>query len=170
MDNELKKFIEDNIELINNNNWEEVFKLLPAWMRPLMVNLCLNELDIDPFKYILKLYPHMIAHIKPLSNSVTIPSSVDILHDKKLFQQFNPDFKELIIEHSLKIIPSEFFNECRCEQIRLPHCNQLEKIELGAFLNCDNLKKIILPKFIDKSKLYVNAIEKEWLLQRIDLE
>lgn len=169
MDKELIKFIEDNINLIDANNWDELFKICDEWMRPLVVNICMNELDIDPFKYITKLYSHMIAHAKPVAGYITIPDSVDILYGKKLFNQYNPNFKELIIEHSLKIIPSELFINCQCEQISLPHCNHLEKIELGAFVNCDHLKKIILPSSINKSKLYVNELDKRWLLGKIEL-
>lgn len=171
MTKEIKKFIEDNIDIIDNNNWDQLFKIAPHWMRGDLMVLCIKELNVDIFNYLTRLYPSMldINTDNGSIDSVTIPFSVDIL-GSELFYQWRPSIKKLIIQHSLKVIPNQFFRGYKGEQIILPHCTNLEKIEIGAFMDCDNLKRIILPSSINKSKLYVNELDKDWLLGKIELK
>ena len=75
---------------------------------------------------------------------------------------------EVILKHPYEILKSSFI-EGEVKILNLTASQNLTKIELGAFKHLYNIDKIILSKKIDKNKLLVNKLDRDYLLERIEL-
>lgn len=120
---ELKTFINENINLINENSkesWEEIYKKLPYYH------------IIGKFTHIL-----VSAEIFPEAVLMYIP-------DNYLFES---DIQNYTILHGVTSIGLHAFYECdKLKKITIP--DSVTQIKLGAFENCRKLDNIEIPKSV----------------------
>lgn len=127
----------------------------------------LLQAEIDPFPYITQYRPGMLDFgvVELPKNSIIIPDNIDVIGHKIYWSRRD---SSITLLHKLETIPDNAFSDLTVDVLILPNTKNLTKIELGAFRGA-RVDKIVLSKDIDKSKLQVHAIDKEWLLKHIEL-
>jgi hypothetical protein len=167
----VKEYIEENIELIDNNQWEELFDYYKHDLVPLGVGGVLYEAGIyflDKLSYI----PACAFASYETLTDITIPDNITKIGASTFAGCFN-----------LKnIIMSDFNNVEEIEIYAFSGCNSLTKIILpnvkiirgNAFRGCCNLKTIILGKNVtsiekdaftklpDNFEIYYQGTKNEW--------
>lgn len=157
----IHKFIEDNIELIETDQFDKLYNLVGSRVDELTEILL--KADINPFNYLKKI-PGNSINIGYEIKEVVIPPFIDATGVSARI--YGSDTK-LILEQELKVIPSKFLTG-RVDTLVLPNTKELEKIELNAF-KWLQVRKVILSKEIDRSKLLVNKHNKDEYLKLIEL-
>ena len=155
MTNEQKKYIENNIELIENNQWEEFFKDAPD-----SVGAVLYEAGIDfitPLRYV----PHSAFYRSNLQ-TIAIPDGVTRIGDSSF--RYCRSLESVTIGNSVTSIGDSAFWECNSlESVNIP--DSVTSIGHAAFWRCENLTRITIPDsvtsiggfaFSDCSKLEIN--------------
>ena len=168
---QVNEFIEQNIDLIDNNNFDELFlqasKHLSSYVFPELMRKILKA-DIDPYPFIHEWHRGMLdlGYTELPHNNVTIPDNVPIEAGSRI-QWFTRDASVTLL-HTFDVLTSGLFYDSEVDVLILPNTKNLTKIELGAFDRA-RVDKIVLSKDIDKSKLQVHTLDKEWLLDHIEL-
>lgn len=168
MKDSLQQFIEDNIDLIETNQFEKLF--VNSYFKELTPQLisCLSDADVDWISYIRRIpeycffgnsqlqnfiVPNNIVEIgkyafsgcKNLS-SIQLSSNLKSIHDGAF--GFCSNLETVIFSDSLQIISRSCFNSCSSlETIILP--DSVKIILENAFFRCWNLKKVSIPKDIN---------------------
>lgn len=121
MNNEVQKFIEDNIELIQNNEFTKLYQLtlsayrgLPSSSHIGKLTECFLSCDIDPLKY------------------------MEIVPDNYLYG--SSKITSIIIPDNIMHIADNAFMSSKIESITLH--STLKSIEENVFWQCNKLKKI----------------------------
>lgn len=125
-----EKFIKNNTNLINNNDWEELYDKISdeskGMFTPAQVSeftLTMLQCGIDPLKYLDYIPNYYLCR-------------VDETWEGKEFT------KEFIIPNNIKNINAYAFKEnWILEKITIP--KSIESIDRDAFTDCENLKEII---------------------------
>lgn len=131
MDNFKKHFIKDNIEDIENNNWERFYSNLNA--------AAVNVYEIADITSML-----MQANINPLNYMKSVPT----------YYLYRQDIDKISLPKNIKAIKYYSFGQCR----KLNHINleNIDSIGRKAFEFCDDLDIIQLK---DHVQVYDNAFE-----------
>lgn len=136
MDNRIIRYIEDNIELIDTNEWEEFFSNAPNG-----VGGILYEAGI-PFLEEMIYVPHRaFSRCENISN-ITIPNNIIEIEEQAFYGCVNLTYVHM--SDAVEIIWSSAFGNClNLEEVHLG----INTINIGkyAFTYCDSLKKIIIP-------------------------
>lgn len=145
---ELKEFIENSIELIEGNNFVEIYEDLAYDINPgstaqeQMIGeftTCMLEADIDPLPHL----PYIpVAYLFGQNVSYFgIPTHVDSIGNGA-FQE--SDLEEIIIPSNISVIGIKAF--CTCESLTSVTIDDGCTI-IGdyAFMYCDNLEEIFIP-------------------------
>ena len=126
----VKDFIKNNINLINNNSWEELYDKISdgsKWtFTPAQVSeftLTMLQCGIDPLKYLDYIPSYYLCRVDETWNG----------------KEF---IKEFTIPNNIKNINAYAFKEnWTLEKITIP--KSVEAIDRDAFTDCENLKEII---------------------------
>lgn len=179
MDNAVKKFIEHNIDLIERNNWVDIYK---SAERDLLDRTKIGEFTSTMFEigcrpeYYLHeipnyfLYESLIEtfnipnHITSIGTcafykckniaDITIPDNVTDIGVSAF--AYNDSIKTLSIGDNVTEIKHGAFSDC-CHLTDLNIGVNLEYIGLGAFRNCYRLNNVVLPnnvKVLDDKAFY----------------
>lgn len=171
MDSTIQKIIEKNIQLIDENNFDELFNKISIYDRAdLFIELI--KADIDPLLHMSTIPDGMFKLGYFGSNNdepkkIIIPDTIDI-KDSLRSQSWYTSGAQLVVEQPFKVIENQFTG-FQVSTLILPNTDMLEKINLGAFRG-SKIDKIILSKNIDKSKLLVHTLDKSDLLDKIILQ
>lgn len=181
-----QKYIEQNIELIENDEWEEFFQHGPNGLGEVLL-----QAGID-FMLPLKRVPSR-SFAKSNVTYVNIPEGVEIIDHIAFNEAVN--LKSITIPNSIVKIGNDAFSHCRSlEHIELPnsvtevgqrafaYCHSLTSVVLsdgltfihkGTFFDCSNLKHINIPatvtyidkdafSFIEQLEINYNGTTQEW--------
>ena len=147
MNEQVKKFIENNIDLIEQNKWEEIYKR------------CEQNLS----------QKHIGLFTKSLLDCGINPLDLGLDYIPNYFLNETPNITEFIIPKNIKSIGIWAFNHCDLKKINIPDnvtyiatgafgfCKSLISINISdnvvyigndAFTNCDSLTEIIIPNSV----------------------
>lgn len=145
---ELKEFIENNIDLIEANNFVEIYDDLAYDITPgygtqeQMIGeftTCMLDADIDPLPH-LSYIPTAYLYGQNVS-FFGIPNHVNYI-GQYAFQE--SDLEEIVIPSSIKVIAIKAF--CTCESLkRVIIEDGCTIIGDYAFMYCDSLEEIFIP-------------------------
>lgn len=171
MNSTIQKIIEENIKLIDENKFDQLFSKIYSYDRADLFKELLKA-DINPLIHMSRI-PDSMFHLGFFGRDdaepkkIIIPSNIDI-KDSLCGQEWYTKDAQLVVEQPFKVIDAQF-TRLEVSTLILPNTDMLEKINLGAF-KYSYIDKIILSKNIDKSKLLVHTLDKSDLLDKIILQ
>ncbi len=132
------KFIEDNIELIENNDFSILYSKLksqpPAYIS--IITEKLYEAGIDPLQYLDHIPLYYLLYTK--RDSFVIPNHINSISQSAFL---GSQLKSIIIPEGVTFIGSQSFQDCsELKSLSLP--SSLKSIATNAFRNCHSLKDI----------------------------
>lgn len=136
---ELTKFIKQNIELINESEFDNLYKKAQNYYGVQLAELTkmLLESDVEFLSSMTKIPDKCFAGIKQL-NQLTIPDSVQSIGDFAFTDCTN--LKHVDLPSKLLDVGYNAFSACGFNSIKIP--KSLEEIGCGAFANCTNLTSL----------------------------
>ena len=148
MTNEIKEFIEENIDLIDRGEFEELYNLLnssaitPSKLKRLNGNLTKTLLGagIDPAEYMKEIPPHYLENTS--LRSYTIPDSVTKISNHA-FERCT-SLTSIIIPGSVTSIGSNAFSYCS-NLTTVTIGNGVKSIGNSAFNKCSGLTSVTIP-------------------------
>lgn len=148
MDDKVKKFIEDNIELIEANEWEEAYRFANKELSMAEIgqftSLMLSA-DIHPEKYLSKL-PAYFLYESGIKEFI-IPDSVTSIGDWAF--KYCTNLESIIIPDSLTEIYWCIFEGCT-SLTTVTIGDHITEISYLAFSDCSNLTHVIIPNSVIK--------------------
>ena len=138
MDQKIAAFIEENINLIQRQKWEEIYeKEFPTGLTETLLNCGINPLD-QGLNYIPKYFLHNCKSIKEF----TIPDSVKSIG----YSAFSScdSLTNITIPNSVTNIGNDVFYDCNSLQ-NITIGNGVIRIGSSAFEYCDSLTSITIP-------------------------
>lgn len=134
---ELKQFIEENIDLISDNEFNDVYNKIKSYTFTRLFTEAMLEAEINPLNYIEAvpsryLYESKIQH-------VDIPVGIIVIN-KYSFADCRQIKEVTIPESVIKIGEGAFMNCHSLEKLHMP--STLKYIDVGAFQGCMNLKEV----------------------------
>lgn len=168
MDIKIKSFIEDNINLIETNQWEEVYKKAINELKDTTGEFTelMLQANIHPESYLDYLPSNFLSratisnfeipnNIKSIGweafsdcenlEDVTIPDSIEFI-DMAAFYNCKSLISIKIPDNVIEISERAFFNCTSLKSISIP--NNVETIGQDAFYECSNLTSIVIPDSI----------------------
>ena len=134
MTEEQKRYIEDNIDLIDEKRWEEFFQHAPSGLGDVLI-----QAGID-FMLPLKRVPSR-SFSKSNVTHVNIPEGVEIIDNIAFTEAAN--LKSVTIPNSVIKIGEDSFSHCHSlESVELP--NSVVEVGERAFVYCQNLTSVVL--------------------------
>lgn len=139
MTEELTKFIKQNIELINESEFDNLYKKAQNYYGVQLAELTkmLLESDVEFLSSMTKIPDKCFAGIKQL-NQLTIPDSVQSIGDFAFTDCTN--LKHVDLPSKLLDVGYNAFSACGLNSIKIPR--SLEELGCGAFANCTNLTSL----------------------------
>lgn len=134
---ELKQFIEENIDLISDNHFNEIYNKIKSYKFTRLFTEVMLEADINPLDY-MEAVPSRYLYESRLEH-IDIPVGIIIIN-KFSFAGCH-QLKEITIpEGVIKIKEGAFLGCDALEKLHLP--STLKYIDAGAFSGCKNLKEV----------------------------
>lgn len=157
---ELKQFIEENIDLISDNEFNDVYNKIKSYTFTRLFTEAMLEADINPLNYMEAvpsryLYESTIQHID-------IPVGIIVIN-KYAFADCRQIKEVTIPEGVIKISEGAFMNCHALEKLHLP--STLKYIDIGAFQGCMNLKKVT---FAGTTKQWLNVRDNDGSLLQFE--
>lgn len=164
MNDNLKNFIESNIDVIDHNRFDKLYvRANLNFLAPNLTELFL-EVGIDPLKYLTEVPDNYMKHFKSLKQfpslhsgikeigvgsfafsslvNVEIPSSIEYVHNGAFFNC--KDLKTLIIHDGTLSVDSDTCSDCyNLSLVQL--ADSIQRLGEGCFSSCFNLKEIVIP-------------------------
>jgi hypothetical protein len=151
MDSRIKEFIENNIDLIENNEWEEVYLNTKSDIPVGELTTTLLEAGIDPLNY-LNYIPYKYMVLAPIKE-FKIPTGITSIGDLAFFSCIN--LTSITIPDGVMSIGEGAFEDCS-SLTSVTIGNSVTSIEKYAFWDCSSLTNIAF----NGTKAEWNAIEK----------
>lgn len=150
----IKQYIENNIELIDANKWEEFFLHVPRELRGTTgIGAILYDVGIDFLLFLTKIPRGAFEHFSELK-SIDIPTNIKNIGDYAFYECTG--LVNVTIPNSVTSIGYCAFSACRrLTSITIP--DSVTSIGAFAFHNCTGLMNIILGKdltIIDHDAFY----------------
>ena len=137
---EILKFLGQNQDLLEENNWRELYERLHPNHRPELTQIAM-EFDVDPLEYLTDEIPGYYGWQCALPEEITIKGSVNYIGIFSFCESTN--LKRLKIQSGVRLIAGASF--CNCKDLESVEAEgDLEAIYGEAFINCDSLKKVVL--------------------------
>ena len=138
---EVEKFIKENINLIQNQNWEEIYKKdFPDNFTETLLNCGINPLE-QGLNYIPNKFLYNCKNIKEF----TIPNSVTSIGDYAF--ALCDSLTNIEIPNSVTSISRDAFAMCT-SLTNIIIGNSVTSIGYRAFYNCDSLTSIEIPNSV----------------------
>lgn len=177
---ELAQFINENIELIDGNKFQELYnKLNDILLIPEFSKVLLDS-NIDPLPH-LNYIPEYCFYNMEFNNSFIIPDNISKIETNAFSRCI---LQDIYIPQSVKIIKGLAFSYCKVKTLDIPDkcsCGSfcfkgstVENVTIGsnaefnefAFKNCDRLKTV---KFKSSATVYHSMFEGCTSLESVDL-
>ena len=133
-------FLENNIYLINSNQFEKLYATLPTVKFGGVLTELLLKADINPLQYM-----HIIPSyflLKSKISSINIPNTITTIMSEAFF---NADIRRLVIPSSVKNIQKSAFYKSYIEKIIFSAYNDLDIIPEKCFSRSINLSNVDIP-------------------------
>ena len=151
MNHIVKKAIEDNIYLIEEERFDELYSKLHIGMHIGEFTKTLIKAEVLDIDKLTRLPEYFLAFVDDPSFEIAIPGKFKIL-PSSIFDRSN--IKSIVLEEGIRTIQSSAFNGCKAEEFILP--STLKTISVSAF-QFSNIKSIDIPegvKTINKLSFY----------------
>lgn len=157
------KIIEENKDLLNNNNFEELYKKVPGYLRKTLT-VVLEMANINPLIH-MEIIPNYYYYDGdyPENTTIIIPSNIESI-GRESFSRCN-NLKKLIIDGCTRI-NNEAITRCDdLEEVIIREGTEI--IEWENFYYCPKLTKVTLPSslkvigeeiFANSNKLFGTSI------------
>lgn len=132
----LKKFIEENIDLISDNEFNDVYNKIKSYTFTRLFTEAMLEADINPLNYTEDVPPRYLYESN--IQHVNIPVGIIVIN-KYAFADCRQIKEVTIPEGVIKIGEGAFMNCHALEKLHLP--STLKYIDVGAFQGCTNVKE-----------------------------
>lgn len=140
MDAEIKEFIEKNIDLIENGEFEELYQVLNDRHKAPNLTETLLGADINPARYLKEIPPYYLEGTK--IKSYTVPDNIASIGDYAF--RGCDELTDITIGNNVKYIGRDVFYMCRnLAKVIIPE--GVNYIGKEAFQYCTRLTDIILP-------------------------
>lgn len=147
---ELKQFIEDNIDLISDNKFNDVYNKIKSYKFTRLFTEAMLEADINPLNY-MEDVPKRYLDGSSIS-AVNIP--VGITHIREYSFARCSNLEEIDIPEGVAyILEGAFMNCSKVERIHLP--STLKFIDFSVFAGCTSLKQVTFAGTVD---YWVNVV------------
>ena len=134
---QLKQFIEENIDLISDNEFNDVYNKIKSYKFTRLFTEAMLEAEINPLNYTEAVPPRYLYESN--IQHVDIPVGIIVIN-KYAFADCR-EIKEVTIpEGVIKIGEGAFMNCHALEKVHLP--STLKYIDVGAFQGCTNLNEV----------------------------
>ena len=146
---ELKQFIEENIGLISDNEFNDVYNKIKSYKFTRLFTEAMLEAEINPLNHMRAVPSHYLYGSN--KQHVDIPSSVIVI-DRYSFAHCRQLKQITLLEGVVKICEGAFMDCSKLEELHLP--STLKYIDVGAFQECNNLKVVT---FAGTTKQWLNV-------------
>ena len=146
---ELKKFIEENIDLINDNKFNDVYNKIKSYKFTRLFTEAMLQAEINPLNYT-EAVPSRYLYESKLEH-IYIPAGIIVIN-KYSFAACHRLKEVTIPEGVIKIGEGAFMGCDALEKLHLP--STLKYIDVGAFGGCKNLKDVT---FAGTTKQWLNV-------------
>lgn len=134
---ELKRFIEENIDLISDNEFNDVYNKIKSYKFTRLFTEAMLEAAINPLNY-MEAVPSRYLYESKLKH-IHIPVGIIVIN-KYSFAACHRLKEVTIPEGVIKIGEGAFMGCDALEKLHLP--STLKYIDVGVFQGCTNLKEI----------------------------
>lgn len=134
---ELKQFIEENIDLISDNEFNDVYNKIKSYNFTRLFTEAMLEAEINPLNY-METVPPRYLHESTIQH-VDIPVGIIVIN-KYAFRSCHQLKEVTIPEGVIKIGEGAFMNCDALEKLHLP--STLKYIDTAAFAMCRSLKEV----------------------------
>ena len=134
---ELKQFIEENIDLISDNDFNAVYNKIKSYNFTRIFTEAMLKAEINPLNYMEGVPSHYLyaSNIQHFD----IPVGIIVINKYSFADCYQVD-EITIPEGVIKIGEGAFINCHALEKLYLP--STLQYIDIGAFQGCRNLKEV----------------------------
>ena len=151
MNARIKKAIEDNIELIEYEQFDELYSKLNIGLHIGEFTKILLQAEVLNMDMLTRLPEYFLAFVDDPSFEITIPGQFKTL-PSNAFEQTK--VRSIVLEEGIRTIQSNAFDRCKAEEFILP--STIKAIGVSAF-QFSNIKSIDIPegvKTINKLSFY----------------
>ena len=153
MNNGIKEFIEQNIDLIENNDFDLLYNKINSYKFTTMFSEALIKAGINPLNH-MSYVPTRYLY-ESLIDNIDIPSNIERISKYAFARCYG--LSDVVLPEGLKFIDEgAFMNCCLMESITLP--STLEVIDFGAFQGCAKLAILHFRGTVDQ---WLNVNEKD---------
>ena len=146
---ELKQFIEENIDLIRDNEFNDVYNKIKSYIFTRLFTEAMLEAEINPLNYMEAVPPRYLYGSK--LEHIHIPTGIIVIN-KYSFADCRQIKEVTIPEGVIKIGEGAFVGCDALEKLHLP--STLNYIDVGAFEDCRRLKEVT---FAGTTKQWLNV-------------
>lgn len=134
---QLKQFIEENIDLISDNEFNDIYNKIKSYKFTRLFTEAMLDAEINPLNY-MEAVPKRYLYESTIQH-VDIPIGIIVINAYSF--AFCRQIKEVTIpEGVIKIGEGAFMSCDALEKLHLP--STLKYIDVGAFRECTNLKEV----------------------------
>ena len=151
MNNDVKKAIEDNIDLIEDERFDELYSKLHIGVHIGKFTKTLLDAEVLDVYRLTRLPEYFLAFVDDPSFEIAIPGKVKTV-PSNAFEYSN--VRSVVLEKGIRTIQANAFNRCKSEEFILP--STIKAIGASAF-QFSNIKSIDIPegvKTINKLSFY----------------
>ena len=153
MNAKLQEFIEQNIDLIENNDFDVLYDKINSYKFTTMFSEAIIKAGINPLNY-MSYVPKRYLY-ESLIEEIDIPSNIERISKYAFARCYG--LSDVVLPEGLKFIDEgAFMNCCLMESITLP--STLEVIDYGAFQGCN---KLAILYFRGTTDQWLNVDEKD---------
>ena len=134
---ELKQFIEENIDLISDNEFNDVYNKIKSYKFTRLFTEAMLQAEINPLNH-MEAVPPRYLHESTIQY-VDIPVGIIVIN-KYAFRGCYQLKEVTIPEGVIKICEGAFMSCDALEKLHLP--STLKYIDVGAFQGCTNLEEV----------------------------
>lgn len=157
---ELKQFIEENIDLISDNKFIDVYNKIKSYAFTRLFTEAMLRADINPLNYMEAVPPRYLYE----SNIQDVDIPVGIIVINRYSFAHCHQIKEVTIpEGVIKIGEGAFMSDYALEKLHLP--STLKYIDLGAFQGCIKLKDVT---FAGTTKQWIAVKDNDGSLLKVE--
>ena len=146
---ELRRFIEENIDLISDNEFNDIYNKIKSYSFTRLFTEAMLEANINPLNYTEAVPPRYLY--ESTIQHIDIPVGIIVIN-KYSFADCRQIKEVAIPEGVIKIGEGAFMNCHALEKLHLP--STLKYIDVGAFQGCSNLKEVT---FAGTTKQWLNV-------------
>ena len=157
---ELKQFIEENIDLITDNEFNDVYSKIASFSFTRLFTETMLEADINPLNY-MEAVPSRYLYESKLEH-IDIPVGIIVINNYS-FADCRQIKEVTIPEGVIKIGEGAFYNCTSLEVLHLP--STLKYIDTGAFAMCRSLKEVT---FAGTVKQWIKVKDNDGSLLRLE--